>query len=66
MVMGGVNEARMSIDHLDVSSCEVIGGGFVPFSASSTLIDPPEGAASPATSTSSAAATGEVGSSPSD
>lgn len=38
---------------------------FIPFSASSTLMLPPLGA-SPGTSTSSAAATGEVGSSPSD
>lgn len=38
----------------------------VPFSASRTDIEPDEAAASPETSTSSAAATGEVGSSPSD
>jgi hypothetical protein len=39
---------------------------FVPLRASSTLIEPPEAAASPAISTSSAAGTGDVGSSPSD
>lgn len=38
----------------------------VPFRASRTDIDPEDAAASPETSTSSAAATGEVGSSPSD
>lgn len=38
----------------------------IPFRASRTDIDPEDAAASPETSTSSAAATGEVGSSPSD
>lgn len=38
----------------------------VPFRASRTDMDPEDAAASPETSTSSAAATGEVGSSPSD
>lgn len=41
-------------------------GSFSPFSASRTDMDPEEAPASPETSTSSAAGTGEVGSSPSD
>jgi hypothetical protein len=39
---------------------------FIPFRASRTDMEPEEAAASAATSTSSAAGTGEVGSSPSD
>lgn len=42
------------------------GGSLVPFKASRTLMEPPVAAESPAISTSSAAATGDVGSSPSD